>query len=69
MGSLLRGWLPLTFGAGWIVWTSWLLVTTAIVLRLRPKMQREDKMLGEAFGDAWELWEQEVPYWMIPGIY
>ncbi|TFK58140.1 hypothetical protein BDN72DRAFT_782467, partial [Pluteus cervinus] len=69
VGHMIRRWLPLTFGTDWVVWTSWIFFTSVMVLGLRPKMQREDKMLREAFGDAWERWEKEVPYWIIPGIY
>ena len=41
------------------------LATSALV----PRMNKEDKMLKEHFGNVWEKWRKDVPYRLVPGVY
>ncbi|KAF9074225.1 hypothetical protein BDP27DRAFT_1288204 [Rhodocollybia butyracea] len=47
----------------------WLLVAFAVVLSLLLRLNREDAVLKNTFGDSWTRWSHNVPYQLIPGIY
>ncbi|KAJ8502505.1 hypothetical protein ONZ45_g11691 [Pleurotus djamor] len=49
----------------WICVGGACLATSALV----PRMNKEDKMLKEHFGNVWEKWRKDVPYRLVPGVY
>lgn len=42
---------------------------TMINISILIRMSEEDKLMKKSFGKEWEDWAQQVPYYIIPGIY
>lgn len=65
-GSWLSSWINTT-PVGWL--SAWTFTIALVRIALVPRMNKEDKMLKDAFGKEWEDWVQRVPYRLIPWIY
>lgn len=78
------GWFLWTFSAGsWlresgvlnnvfvivllVIYITGCILPSSIVTLSR--MHKEDEALRNEFGHEWELWAQEVPYSVVPGLY
>jgi len=40
-----------------------------LCLVFTKRMNKEDAMLEENFGEAWRAWAKRVPYRLVPGVY
>lgn len=65
-GSWLSSWIGTT-AVGWL--SAWAFTMVLVRIALIPRMNKEDKMLKEAFGKEWEDWARRVPYRLIPWMY
>lgn len=65
-GSWLSNWINTT-PVGWLA--AWTFTMALVRIALVPRMNKEDKMLKDAFGKEWEEWAQRVPYRLIPWVY
>ncbi|KAF8553267.1 hypothetical protein OG21DRAFT_1464357 [Imleria badia] len=63
-------------GDGWGDWHCdavvtgvWVTGVGLLCVLMSRRMDREDAMLEENFGEAWRAWAKRVPYRLIPGVY
>ena len=48
---------------------AWAMMLSMLTVWLNERMNREDAMLEENFGEAWRTWAREVPWRLVPGVY
>ncbi|KAH7882759.1 hypothetical protein F5I97DRAFT_1816558, partial [Phlebopus sp. FC_14] len=48
---------------------TWVVCGSLIGSSLVARMNREEAMLAEKFGDEWKEWAKRVPYRLVPGLY
>lgn len=47
----------------------WMSIAGAVVASLILRVPSEDDILQMTFGEEWDIWAQNVPYKLVPGIY
>ncbi|KAG9310928.1 hypothetical protein JVU11DRAFT_8801 [Chiua virens] len=48
---------------------TWITMMGPLCLLLVKRMDKEDAMLEQNFGDEWRAWTKKVPYRLLPGVY
>jgi len=61
------GMLETSIGRGIIF--IWLSIAAAVIWSLLLRIPGEEFILQAKFGQEWELWAEQVRYWLIPGVY
>lgn len=47
----------------------WVTALGMMYVVVKKRMNKEDAMLGENFGEAWRAWAKRVPCRLVPGVY